>query len=606
MNVDIIKRTVVFLFLIGLLATPFLIKQVELAQTETADGIDKTKAMERYGFYLEEASQEMGILFEHKMPELDPKLNHILPQIASIGASVAVSDFNNDGYQDLYLTNSRYGTRNALYKNRGDGTFEDVASKTGVADMNKEGEGVSMGAIWGDINNDGFEDLFVYKWGKPELFLNREGETFENVTAQAGLPKWLNANTAVFFDYDNDGLLDLFIGGYYDEKVDFWNLESTKIMPDSYEYATNGGRNYLLKNLGDGTFKDITEELGLTSRRWTLAAAAADLNSSGYPDLVIANDYGVDEFYINEEGKSFRNIGGEAGMGFTPKSGMSVSFADILNQGKFSIYITNISEPGVLVQGNNLWVPSGTRPNGDPSYSNLAGNFGVELGGWSYSGQFSDLNNDGFQDLYVANGYVSAERGTDYWYDYSKISGGNKAIIEDAKNWPEMKGRSLSGYQQNRIWLNDGAGNFREVSALTGGFLELDSRAVAFADLNNNGSLDVIVANQNREITVYKNSVTGGNNWIAFKLEGAESNRSAIGAVAELHWNGQKQAQVVTSASAFSAQNQRPLHFGLGTSASPEKLIIRWPSGIVQEIENPEPGKIHHIVEQKSGSGEKS
>jgi len=606
MNVGIIKKTVLFLFFIGLLATPYLIRQIELMKAEKAEGIDKATAIERYGFYLEDASGETGIRFEHKMPELDPRLNHILPQIASIGASVAVSDFNNDGYQDLYLTNSRYGTRNALYKNRGDGTFEDVDSVAGVGDLNKEGEGVSMGAVWGDINNDGFEDLFVYKWGKPELFLNREGREFEKVTETAGLPGWLNANTAVFFDYDNDGLLDLFIGGYYDENVDFWNLESTRIMPDSYEYATNGGRNYMLKNMGNGTFTDVTEDLGLTSRRWTLAAAAADLNGSGYPDLVIANDYGVDEFYINDQGKSFSNIGGEAGMGFTPKSGMSVSFADILNQGRFSIYITNISEPGVLVQGNNLWVPSGTNPDGAPSYSNLAGNFGVELGGWSYSGQFGDLNNDGFQDLYVANGYVSAERGTDYWYDYSKISGGNKAIIEDAKNWPAMEGRSLSGYQQNRVWLNDGAGKFREVSSLTGGFLELDSRAVAFVDFTNNGSLDLIVANQNSEFSVYKNNVAENNNWVAFRLEGTESNRSAIGAVAELHWNGQKQVQAVTSASAFSSQNQRPLHFGIGKSDSVDKLVIRWPSGIVQVVNNPEPGKIHDIVEQSGNSGNES
>ncbi|MGF1671234.1 MAG: CRTAC1 family protein, partial [Balneolaceae bacterium] len=351
------------------------------------------------------------------------------------------------------------------------------------------------------------------------------------------------------------------------------------------------------KNMGDGTFKDVTLETGLDSRRWALAAAAADLNGSGYPDLVIANDYGVDELYINEGGISFRNAGESAGMGFAPKSGMSVAFADILNQGLFSMYITNISEPGVLIQGNNLWVPTRRSSQDSPRFSNLAGNFGVELGGWSYGGQFGDLNNSGYQDLYVANGYVSAEVGTDYWYDFSKVAGGNKAIIEDAKNWPAMNGRSLSGYQQNRIWLNDGAGRFQDVSSVAGGFLDLDSRSVAFADLWNRGVLDIIVASQNNEVKVYRNEVDPKNNWISFKLEGTKSNRSAIGAIVELHWNGHKQIQVVSGGNGFSSQNQRPLHFGLGSSNNVDRAVVHWPSGNKQIIESPDILTQHVVVE---------
>jgi enediyne biosynthesis protein E4 len=596
MNIDFIKKLTVILFFAALLGTPYMMKQLDIRSSETVTGSEMESALERYGFFLEEVSEEAGIQFTHQSPKLDERLEHILPQVASIGASVSVADVNSDGYHDIYLTNSRYDTKNALYKNNGDGTFTNIAPEMGIADLNKEGSGVSMGAIWGDFNNSGYEDLFLYKWGKPELFRNDDGKGFTRITAEAGLPDWINANTAVWLDYDGDGSLDLFIGGYYDESINLWELESTKIMPDSYEYATNGGRNYLFKNNGDGTFTDVTEETGLTSRRWTLAAATADLTGSGFSDLVIANDYGVDEFFVNENGSFFRSAGETAGIGFAPKSGMSVAFGDILNQGVFSMYITNISEPGVLIQGNNLWVPS-KMSDDVPVFSNLAGNFGVELGGWSYGGQFGDLNNSGYQDLYVANGYVSAEMGTDYWYDFSKVAGGNKAIIQDAKNWPAMSGRSLSGFQQNRIWLNDGAGRFREVSSNVGGFLDLDSRSVAFADLNNNGNLDIIVATQNNEVKVYRNHTAPDHNWISFDLKGTESNQSAIGAIVELHWNGNRQAQVVSGGNAFSSQNQRPLHFGLGKNAEVEKAVIRWPSGMEQVIDKPEISRMHRITE---------
>jgi hypothetical protein len=206
-------------------------------------------AIERYGFFLEEISGQSGIDFTHERPDLDPRLNHILPQIASVGASVSVVDYNNNGWQDIYLTNSKYGTKNALYMNMGDGTFRDIAGELGIADVNNDGTGVSMGAVWGDYNNSGYEDLFIYKWGKPELYRNENGTGFTRVTDEAGLPEWINANTALWLDYDRDGQLDLFIGGYYAEHVNLWQLTTTKIMPESFEYAQNGGRKYLFRVL---------------------------------------------------------------------------------------------------------------------------------------------------------------------------------------------------------------------------------------------------------------------------------------------------------------------------------------------------------------------
>ena len=295
--------------------------------------------------------------FVHQAPVFDPQLSHIMPQVASTGASVAVADFDRDGWQDFYLTNSADNSQNRLYRNTGDGRFIDVAAQLGVAEVNRSGTGVSMGAVWGDYDNDGYEDLLVYKYGRPLLFHNEGGKGFVEVGERAGLPASVNANSATWLDYDRDGRLDLFIAGYWGDGVNLWRLETTRIMPESFEYANNGGRKYLLRNQGDGTFRDVTLAMGITSRRWTLAVAAADLRGTGYPDLFFANDYGVSEFYANEGGTRFVDVAETTGVGRTPKSGMNASFGDIFNDGRLAIYKANISEPGVLVQGNDLWVP---------------------------------------------------------------------------------------------------------------------------------------------------------------------------------------------------------------------------------------------------------
>ena len=578
-----------------LLSLPAFIKKETINRPAKSSSNHSASALKFFGFYLEEVSEQVGIDFNHQGPELDPQLNHILPQIASMGAAVSVCDFDQDGWNDLYLTNSHLGSRNALYHNQKDGTFIDIGAKVGLADVNIEGTGVSMGSIWGDYNNDGYEDVFVYKWGKPELFKNLNGEIFESVSEKAGLPDWINANTAVWMDYNNDGFLDLFVGGYYREDIDLWNLKSTVIMPESFEYANNGGRNYLFRNKGNGTFEDVTLEANLHSTKWTLAAGAADLNGDGFQDLIIANDYAVDEWFINNGGQSFNEIGKRAGIGYTPKSGMNMTLGDIENNGDQSLYISNITEVGVLLQGNNLWTPS--EGPGFPVYENTARQKGVELGGWSYGAQFGDLNNDGALDLYVANGFISGIKGSSYWYDYSKVTGGNKTIISDALNWPAMEGKSQSGYQQNMIWLNDGSGNFLDASMDVCEEATLDSRSVALADLWNRGVLDVIVANMNQGLLVYKNQVDTSNNWIAFSLEGTNSNKSAIGATVTLYWNGKKQAQIVTGGIGFCSQNQRAVHFGLGQNPEVEKVEIIWPSGNVQVIKDPEIGKLNKVIE---------
>jgi hypothetical protein len=592
-----IARILVTLFFIGLLMTPAIMRRYTLAHSGSSKTtLDRQTALTRHGFYLEEVSHAAGIDFVHQAPTLDPKLDKIMPEVASMGASVSIVDFDRDGWPDIYVTNSAEGSKNHLYRNMHDGTLKDVAEEMGIADVNQPGTGVSMGAVWGDFDNDGYEDLFLIKWGRPELFHNDGGKGFTRVSEKAGLPPWINANTAVWFDYDGDGLLDLFVGGYFPEDVDLWHLKTTRMMPDSFEYAKNGGRKYLFHNLGGGKFEEVSAKLGVESRRWALAAGAADLRGTGHTDLFVANDYGVSELY-RFDGKRFHEVGAQAGVGFAPKSGMSVSFGDIFNQGKYAVYVSNISEDGALIQGNNLWVPKEGTGGDATRYENLARDLGVELGGWSFSAQFGDLNNDGNLDLYVTNGYVSLDRNRSYWYDFTKIAGGNSTIIGDAKDWPAIDGRSLSGYQQKHVWLNDGAGKFVDVAQAIGATDTYDGRAIVFADLWNNGALDVIEANQRGPLLVYRNTVSPENKWIEFDLHGTRSNRSAIGASVELDWNGQKQVQTVSGGSGFSAQNDRRLHFGLGKNPQVEKAVIHWPSGKVQTLDSLNPDKLYSIEE---------
>ena len=559
--------------------------------------VDPSTAVARYGFRFQESAQAAGIDFTHTAATFDPKLQHIMPQVSSMGAAVSIVDFDRDGWPDIYVVNSGEGSHNALYRNLGNGTFRDVAAEVGLADVNQPGTGVSTGAVWGDYDNDGYEDVLIYKWGKPELFHNEGGKHFTRVTEQAGLPAWVNANSAIWFDYDRDGKLDLFLAGYYPEDVDLWHLKNTRMMPDSFEYARNGGRKFLFHNLGGGRFEEVSARMGIDSRRWALAAVAADLRGTGYPDLFVANDYGVSEVYFNEGGRHFREAGKETGIGAAPKSGMNAAVGDVLNQGRFGIYVSNISEEGVLVQGNNLWMPQAGTSGAHIRYDNMATAMGVDMGGWSFGAQFGDLNNDGFLDLYAVNGNVSLDRNRSYWYDYSKVAGGNQAIISDAANWPPLDGRSLSGFQQKRVWINDGAGQFKEVAQLIGVTDIYDGRSIALADFGNRGVLDAVVANERGPLLLYRNTVTPGNRWIEFELEGSASNRSAIGAQAKVFWNGQQQVQEVSGGSGFCAQNQRRLHFGLGQVTAIDRVEIRWPSGKTQTIAAPELNRIHKVVE---------
>ena len=341
-----------------------------------------------------------------------------------------------------------------------------------------------------------------------------------------------------------------------------------------------GGRKYLLRNSGDGTFEDVTVQVGIRSRRWTLAVAAADLNGSGFPDLFLSNDYGISELYVNEGGERFAEMGEQAGGGAAAKERYECRIWRCVEPRRSGnlrdeYFLRRVFSFRGIICGC-LW---GARPCGLKIWP---GAMGVDLGGWSFGAQFGDLNNDGALDLVLTNGYVSADGSGNYWYDFSQVAGGHSAIISDAKNWPPMRGRSLAGHQTKRVWVNDGVGQFVEVAqavGCAGPFRWASCGSGRFCGIG--GVLDVVVANQRGPLLLYRNTVRAEANWIGFELFGQQSNRSAIGTRVQVFWNGEVQVQEVLGGSGYAAQNQRPLHFGLGDGAAVDSVSIRWPSGQV-------------------------
>jgi hypothetical protein len=517
----------------------------------------------------------------HHRPTFDPKIANVEPHVAAVGAAVSVADYDGDGWSDLYFTNSRFGEPNALYHNRGDGTFVEAAGSAGLAELNRPGEGVSMGSVWGDIDNDGHEDLLVYRYGYLALFRNLDGQHFQDVTEAAGLRRWVNSNGSIWFDYDRDGLLDLYVTAYFRGDVDLWHLASTRIMHNSFEFATNGGKNLLFHNLGDGKFEDVTDRMGVGSTRWTMAAASADFNDDGWPDIYLANDYGPEELYLNDGGRRFTLT--TAGLESESKSGMSVTLGDAFNRGRLDAFVTNISERGYLFQNNNLRLNQ-LREGG--RFRNVAEGE-IADAGWAWGAQFGDLNNDGANELFVVNGFISANRDKNYWYSMSKIAGANARFFEDAATWPPFGDASLSGYERSRVYLNRGLAGWIDVAATVGVTDLYDGRAVALADLSNRGALDVIVANQNQPAIVYRSYPDSANHWIAFKLVGTRSNRSAIGAEVVLESGELTQRRIVDGGSGFASQNDRRVRFGLGSREWVDRVIIRWPSGTQQVVMRP-------------------
>jgi len=419
------------------------------------------------------------------------------------------------------------------------------------------------------------------------------GGRFRDVTETAGLRRWVNSNGAIWFDYDRDGLLDLYVTAYFRSDIDLWHLTSTQIMHNSFEFATNGGKNLLFRNVGAGKFEDVTDRMGVGSTRWTLAAASADFNADGWADLYLANDYGPEELFLNDRGQRFELA--TAGLESESKSGMSVSLGDAFNRGQLDVFVTNISERGYLFQNNNLRLNQMSEAG---RFRNVADEQ-VADAGWAWGAQFGDLNNDGGNELVVANGFISDDPKQNYWYSMSKIAGANSMLFEDAKTWPAFGNASLSGYELSRVFLNRGLDGWVDVASAVGVTDRYDGRAIALADLSNRGVMDVIVANQNQPAIVYRNRPDSANHWIAFSLQGTRSNRSAIGAEVVVEASGLTQRRIVDGGMGFASQNDRRLHFGLGRREWVDRVVIHWPSGTTQVLSHLAVDERHNIIEPR-------
>lgn len=544
----------------------------------------------------DEASEARGLVHRHEMPDLDARIQPILPQIAGTGAAVSVVDVNGDGWMDLYSVTSRGGRPNALFVNQGDGSFVDRGAEAGLADINRKGQGTSHGSLWGDLDRDGDQDVVVYMWGRSRIFRNESaGDQLRFVEVDSpALAPWMHASTGCLLDYDGDGDLDLFLGAYYRGDTNLWDLESMRFLHNDQEFANNGGRNALLRNDGELAFTDVSEEVGIGGARWTYASASADFDRDGHPDLYLANDYGSEEFFRNVDGERFESVLG-LGLDAKAKSGMCVALGDVTNRDQIGVYVTNISEPRYLMQGNNLRL---VRTEGEFALDNVASGATANCG-WAWGADFGDLDLDGWNDLVVVNGFRSANPERSYWYQMSKVASGTGRLIEDASNWPAFEDMSLSGFQRTRILHHRGRGfAFRDIAQAAGIEEPGDGRAVVLVDTDNDGDLDIVTANQNAPLTLHESSGAQGD-WIGFQLVGRTSNPDAVGATASLSFGPHTQTQVVTAGQGFCAQTDARLHFGLGEHA-PTALQITWPSGIQQRIESPEAGAYHRIEEPQT------
>lgn len=552
--------------------------------------------------HFSDVTKEAGIDHRHYQPVLDQKLGNIMSWVTSVGAAAAAGDFNNDGNIDLYITNSRKGKPNRLYRNNGNGTFTDVAPKAGLADVNGK-LGTSMDCVWGDYDNDGWVDLYLLRWGKDSLFRNQGDGTFVDVSEKLfrqrdGSPgtDWANGNGVIFMDYDLDGRLDIYVGNYFREQ-DLWNLKDTRIMHDDFEKARNGGTNFMYHQKPDGTFEQVAEKLGLDDPGWTLAVGSADINNDGYPDLYCADDFGPDQLFANKGNGTFENIT-ESAIGFDTKKGMNVDFGDFNNDGWMDAYVTNITTAEYLQEGNMLWHNNGLDAKGNATMIDVALETGTFDGGWGWCGKFLDFDNDADLDIITVNGFISAGKG-DYWYDLASWTV-TESFAGDAANWPAIGNRSFSGYETTRMFQNDGFFSFNENAKDLGIDSNRDGRGIVVFDYDNDGDLDVFLANQNAEPQLFRNNNPGNHRGVLLQLKPNTAlgvNRDGVGTRITLVSENGMQIRERDGGNGYSGQSDPRIHFGLGRYRAAKLIEVRWPDGGLQYLENVPGGRIT-VVEQ--------
>jgi enediyne biosynthesis protein E4 len=520
--------------------------------------------------------------------------------LEEMGCGVALFDYDNDGWLDIFLVSGSSfdptvrasAPAGYLFHNNGDGTFTDVTAKSGLTHR-----GWGQACCVGDYDNDGFDDLFVSYWGRNVLYHNNGDGTFTDVSQQAGVAgvdtRW--GAGCCFLDYDRDGHLDLFVANYV-------NFDPEKApRPGDGEYCRYneipvpcgpmgfaGGTNVLYRNRGDGTFVDVSEASGIARPRgpssmvfvgsnwratgsYGMGAAAADFDNDGWPDIYVACDTAPSLLYRNNHDGTFQEVAVPAGCALDESgialAGMGVGVADYDADGWLDIVRTNFSE-----QITTLYRNYG---GGAFEVASLRAGLGVNRKYLGFGVGFVDADNDGWKDIFIANGHV-----------YSQIANRNL---------------HLTYRQPKLVYRNLGNGRFEDVSTRSGPAIAADNlgRGCAFGDFDNDGDVDVIINNLDGPPSLLRNDGGNRNNWIMIKCVGTRSNRSAIGARVKVTAGGHSQIEEVTSGSSYYSQHDFRLHFGLGQAARADLVEIAWPSGVKESVPDVLANHLHVCQESR-------
>jgi len=534
---------------------------------------------------------------------------------------IAAGDFDNDGYDDVYICQPA-GLPNLLYRNRGDGTFEDVTHSAGVDVLDS-----TSCALFADFENRGRQDLLVVTSGGPLLFVN-EGKgkfSLKPDVFKFAHPTQGTFTHAAIADYDHDGRLDVYLCVYnYYAGLDQYRY------PSPYFDARNGPPNFLFHNSGDWNFEDRTESSGLNvdNDRYSFACAWGDLNGNGWPDLYVANDFGRSNLYRNNGDGTFTSVATEAGVEDVG-AGMSACWFDFNGDGNQDIYVANMwSAAGLRVsnQGNfhaddpeNTQLMYRRHARGNSLYQNLGGgNFknssdeaNVEFGRWAWSSDSFDFDHDGFPDLYVANGYVSGAESDVSSFFWRQVVGNSPRDLSPAAKYEHAwntinelirSDHSWSGYERNVLYCSNRDGSFSDASGISGlDFLD-DCRAYALVDLDHDGRLEILLKNRTGpQLRLLRNLTQGIGNSIAFRLRGTKSNRDAIGAAVTVEAQGHRQTKYVQAGSGFLSQHTKQLFFGVGDTRDFARVTVRWPSGLAQTFGHL---PVNHNIELIEGSND--
>jgi enediyne biosynthesis protein E4 len=536
------------------------------------DAIAAPRPQPALGFRLVDVTADAGLQFRHNSGAYGGKL---LPE--TLGAGCAFLDYDGDGWQDILLINGmdwpghkRERSTLKLYRNNRNSTFSDVTRSAGL-DIEMYG----MGAAVGDYNNDGYPDILVTCVGQNRLFKNTGKGTFLDVTKASGLsPRQAFSTSALWFDFDRDGLLDLFVCNYvkWSPEHDVFCSPDGKHKSYCTPEAYRGETCWLFRNLGQGKFEDVTPSSGIfDSSSKSLGVAMLDYDQDGWPDLLVANDTQPNKLYRNQRNGTFKDVAVEAGIAFSAegkaRAGMGVDVADFSNTGTSGVAITNFDNEMIGLY----------RAAGGGNYADVATPSGVGLASKDKLGfgcVFLDVDLEGSLDLAVVNGHID----------------------DTVRNV-----RGVGYAQPPQLFLNNGQGNFYDVAGEVGrGFGQPKvGRGLAYGDFDLDGDLDLLITTNNGPAYFYRNDQLTGNRSVRIRLVGTKSNRDAIGARVRIFAGESSQSRLVKGGSSYLSQSELPITFGLGKRDKIDRLVIDWPNGATEEYKNLTAGRAYQCVESK-------